>query len=229
VTAPFAGYVSDAAARAGAIVKRDQVLATLDDRELRLTRLKWLSQQEQLTRQYHQAMAVRNAASVVILAAQIDQARAEVALLDYQLGHTRLIAPFDGMIVTGDLSQSLAAPVERGQVLFEVAPLDAYRVILQVDERDITYLRGQQRGTLLLAGSPGDHLPLVVEKITPVSTAREGRNYFRVEAKLDRPLDRLRPGMEGVGKVEIERRLLIWIWTRQVVDWLRLKLWTWLP
>src|SRR3990170_273161 len=229
VSAPFVGYVAEAPARAGDVVKRGQLLATLDDRELRLSRLKWLSQQEQLTRQYHQAMAVRNAPAVGILAAQIDQAKAEVALLDYNLAHTRLTAPFDGMVVAGDLSQALAAPVERGQALFEIAPLDAYRVVLQVSVRDVAYVRPAQRGTLVLTGTPGEPLPFVVETITPVSTAREGHNYFRVEARLDRRLERLRPGMEGVGKIEIDRRLYVWIWTRQVVDWIRLELWKWLP
>ena len=67
------------------------------------------------------------------------------------------------------------------------------------------------------------------KKITPVSTAREGRNYFRVEATLERTPANLRPGMEGVGKIEIGRRRLIWIWTRQAVNWVRLQIWTWLP
>src|SRR5437899_672332 len=169
-------------------------MATLDDRELRLNRLKWLSQQEQLVRQYHQAMANRNWAAVVILTAQIDQAKSEVSLIDYQLAHTRLTAPFPGIVVTGDLSQSLAAPVERGQVLFELAPLDSYRVVLQMDERDIAYVRVGEHGSLVLTGMPSEFLPFVVDKITPVSTAREGHNYFRVEAKLDQHLERLRPG-----------------------------------
>jgi hypothetical protein len=39
----------------------------------------------------------------------------------------------------------------------------------------------------------------------------------------------LQPGMEGVAKVDIDRRRLIWIWTHEIVDWLRLKLWAWLP
>ena len=131
--------------------------------------------------------------------------------------------------MTGDLSQSLAAPVERGQVLFELAPLDAYRVVLQVNERDVTYVKVGQGGRLLLTGSPSEPMAFVVEKVTPVSTAKEGHNFFRVEAKLDRQIERLRPGMEGVGKVEIDRRLYAWIWTRQVIDWLRLQLWKWLP
>ena len=59
-----------------------------------------------------------------------------------------MTAPFDGIIVSGDLSQSLGSPVERGQVLFEVAPLDGYRIVLRVDERDIPYVALGQRGEL---------------------------------------------------------------------------------
>ena len=57
----------------------------------------------------------------------------------------------------------------------------------------------------------------------------DGRNYFRVEALIERPTERLRPGMEGVGKVSVGERRLVWIWTRSFIDWLRLSLWTWLP
>jgi len=227
--APFAGYVKEAPARAGDLVRQNQLLAVLDDREIRLERLKWLSQAEQLGRQRDQAMAKRDAAAVQIFGAQVDQARAQVALLDDQLSRTRLLAPFDGTVVIGDLSQSIGAPVERGQVLFEVAPLADYRVVLQVDERDVTDIVLGQRGELLLTAWPADAVPFTVETITPVSTAREGHNYFRVEARLDRTPDRLRPGMEGVGKIAVGRRLLAWIWTRQAIDWARLKVWAWSP
>jgi hypothetical protein len=50
-----------------------------------------------------------------------------------------------------------------------------------------------------------------------------------VEAELERKSDRLRPGMEGVGKVYIGQRKLIWIWTHEIVNWIRLKLWSWMP
>jgi len=141
----------------------------------------------------------------------------------------RVVAGFDGVVVTGDLSQAIGSPVERGQVLFEIAPLAAYRVVLQVDERDVSDVKVGQAGQLLLAAAPSEPLVFSVEKITPVSTAREGRNYFRVEAKLQGGAERLRPGMEGVAKVEIGRRHLVAIWLRPVIDWARLAAWTWLP
>ena len=63
-----------------------------------------------------------------------------------------------------------------------------------------------------------------------MNTAREGRNFFRVEAQLDAAAGpRLRPGMEGVAKVQVEERRLISIWTRELGHWIRVKLWAWTP
>ena len=205
------------------------MLCTLDDRDLRLERLKWRSQREQYAKQYQQALAQRNAALAQIITAQIAQAEAELALVEEHLERSQLRAPFDSLVVSGDLSQSIGAPVERGKVLFEVAPLEAYRVILEVDERDIAEVADGQEGHLVLSAFPNAPLPFTVTTVTPVSTARAGRNYFRVEARLTHTSARLRPGMEGIGKIAIDRRLLLWIWTHQAVDWLRLQLWSWLP
>jgi RND family efflux transporter MFP subunit len=227
--APFNGYIREAPIRAGDLVRSGDVLCTLDDRELRLERVKSLSKLEEHRKEYHKAMAEREAAKVEILTAQMNQAQSEIALLDDQLEHTRVLAPFDGIVVSGDLSQSLGSPVEKGKVLFEIAPLDGYRVVLEVDERDIPDVQVGQHGHLLLSAFPSEPVEVTVTNVTPVSTAKDGRNFFRVEAALDQPHDRLRPAMEGAGKIEIDRRLLVWIWTHQVVDWIRLTLWTWLP
>ncbi len=227
--APFDGYIASAQVKAGDVVRQGEVLAALEDRELKLERLRWVSQLEQVEKEHRQALADRDAAQVEITSAQIAQAKAQLALAEDRLSRTQIVAPFDGLVVSGDLSQSLGAPVEQGQTLFEVAPLDSYRIVLQVDERDITYVAVGQRGRLLLSAMPNDPLSLEITKVTPVSTAEEGRNYFRAEARLIDTHERLRPGMEGVGKIEIESRLLVWTLTRTAVDWLRLELWRWMP
>ena len=227
--APFNGYIREAPVRAGDLVQAGQILCTLDDRELKLERLKSLSKYEEYKKEYHKAMAEREAAKVEILTAQMHQVQAEIALLDDQLTHTKVLAPFDGIVVTGDLSQQLGAPIEKGKVLYEIAPLDSYRLVIEVDERDIADVRVGQRGSLMLSAFPSEVIGVTVEKITPVSTAKEGRNFFRIEAQFDQAHDRLRPGMEGAGKIEIDRRPLIWIWTHQIVDWIRLAAWSWLP
>lgn len=227
--APFQGFLQTAPVRAGDVVQEGQVLATLQDHDLRLERLKQLSHREELTNQYRKALADRDPPKVEIAAAQLRQVNAELELATDKLARTKVVAPFDGVVVTGDWSQHLGSPIEEGKVLFEVAPLDTYRIVLQVDERDIAPLAVGQRGHLMLSAIPDETLAFTVEKITPVSTPKDGRNFFRVEAGLATTSPHLRPAMEGVGKIEIERRRLIWIWTREAFDWVRLKLWAWLP
>lgn len=229
VATAFDGYLRTAPLRAGDIVRKGDELATMDDREYQLERARWQSQQDQSQRQYQEALGNGNPSQAQIFSAQLSQAKAQVALLDEQIARTKIKSPFDGVIVSGDHSQSLGTPVQRGQVLFQIAPLDSYRVVLQVDERDIADVTTEQRGQLVLSGSPNDPLPFKVHRITPVSTATEGRNFFRVEAQLDQAPERLKPGMEGVGKIEVDNRLVVWIWTHEAIDWLRLKIWNWLP
>jgi len=229
VAAPFNGYVSEVAVRPGDKVHAGETIARLDDRDLRLERLKALALRDERSNQVRESMANHDRAQSRIASAQLAQTQAQLSLLDEQLSRTLLTAPFDGVIVRGDLSHSLGEAVERGQVLFEVAPLESYRVVLQVDERDIAAVRAGQRGELTLAANPGERLPFTVVAVTPVNSAREGRNVFRVEARLDALPERLRPGMEGVAKIEIGRERLAWIWTRDLANWARLALWSALP
>jgi RND family efflux transporter MFP subunit len=229
LVAAVPGYLSEANARAGDLVQAGDVLARLDDRDLRLEKRKWASRKAQLELEQREALAAQNRTQVSILRAQIDQADAELGLAEESLARTNVVAPFDGIVVEGDLDRSLGSPVEQGDVLFELAPLDGYRIIVEVDGRDIADVKPAQRGRLTLEALPDQPMSLVVERVTPISTAEDGRNYFRVEAALEEPVATLRPGMEGIAKIDAGQRRLLWIWTHELIDWLRLSTWTWLP
>lgn len=227
VVAPRDGFVDSARVAAGDVVTNGQLLATLDVRDLQLERLKLASQGDQLEKKHRELLAGRNRAETAVLSAQL--AQAQIALVDERLDRSHLVAPFAGVIIKGDLRHSLAAPVERGEALFEIAPLDSYRVIVQVDERDIAEVSAGLRGRLVLTATVREQLPFTIGKVTPVATAAEGRNSFKVEAKLDAATAALRPGMRGIAKIEIAPRARVWIATHTFTDWLRLRLWPWLP
>jgi hypothetical protein len=50
-----------------------------------------------------------------------------------------------------------------------------------------------------------------------------------VEARLLEGFERLRPGMEGVGKITVGSRRLAWIWSRGLLARLRLLAWSFMP
>ena len=227
VASPVSGYVLEASARAGDIIAAGDLLAQLDDRDLELERVRLSSEKNRLAREYRAAIADHDSPKVAIVKAQIDRATAELQLTEQRLERVRIVAPMDGVIVKGDLSQELGAPVEKGQRLFEIAPLAEYRVMLEVDEREVGALRPGQSGQLALVGLPGKTLPLTVDRITPISTQADGSNFFLVEARLEETPELLRPGMDGVAKVAIGDRRLAWIWAHELTDWLGLLAWRW--
>jgi RND family efflux transporter MFP subunit len=229
VVVPFDGFIAEALVRAGDTVGAGEPLARLDERDLILEQQRWRAERDQLQRKYQVAMAEASLSDMGVIAAQISQSEAQLALADEKLARTTLFAPFDGIVVSGDLSQKLGIPVEKGELLFEVAPLTGYRVVLQVDDRDIARLAHEQTGELVLSSQPERAFPFSVSAITPVATQVDGRNVFRVEAMLEADGSRLRPGMEGIGKIVVDRRSLLWIWTHRFVDWLRLATWNWMP
>lgn len=227
VAAPVDGYIATVEVRPGDEVSAGQVIGSLDDSDLVLERLKWSTLRQQMVSESREAMAQRNRAQVNIINAKIKQADAEIKLIEEKLTRTQLRAPFDGVVIEGDLSQSLGTPVDRGDALFKIAPLDAYRIVLQVDEHDIGPIEAGQFGRLVLTSMPSEPVMMRVDKITPVSTAQDGRNFFRVEASLIERDLRLQPGMEGVGKIAVGDANLFWIWTRELANWLRVSTWTW--
>ena len=229
IVAPFDGYVREAPVRAGDVVEEGALLAAMDDRDLVIERLKWSTEESNKEHEFERALSDRNLAEANVIRTQIEGARAQIRLIDELLARSRLVAPFDGVVVSGDLSQAIGAAAGRGDTFFQLAPLDEYRVVLSVDETRVADVSEGARGELLLAALPDEPLDFVVEKITPVATVEDGSNVFRVEASLDAGSPRLRPGMDGVAKVDVGRARTLWIWLRPAVDWVRMSFWRWLP
>jgi len=108
------GYLSEAYVRAGDLVKEGSLMARLDDRDLQIEHRNWSGKLIQLEREYRDALARHDRSRSSVLDAQLAQARAERDLTEAKLARTQLVAPFDGIVMEGDWSQNIGAPVERG-------------------------------------------------------------------------------------------------------------------
>ncbi|MCG7873124.1 MAG: efflux RND transporter periplasmic adaptor subunit [Candidatus Thiodiazotropha lotti] len=227
ITSPFDGYLQNVAVKAGDIVNQGTLLCQLEDRDLKLEQAKWRTELAKLEREQREALATHERSKVTLLQAQGEQLRAELELVELKLERSQIKAPLSGIIVSGDLSQSLGIPLKRGEELFKIAPLDSYRVMLQVDERAIADVQVGQTGHLRLAGYPHLDHSLKVKRILPLTTAFEGSYRFSIEAELLERDEYLRPGLQGVAKIDAGKRSLLWLATHRIVDWLQLQLWRW--
>lgn len=224
VTAPFEGFIAEARVRPGDRVRQGQVLLRLDDRDLRVEQAKLRGERDQSAAKLRQAMADRDAANVALASAELQGAEGQLALVETKLARTQLVAPIDGLVVTGDWVQQLGSPVELGKELFEIAS-EGYRVVLHVPERDIARVHTGQRGVLRLAGQPHEGHDFELSRVTATASVQDGANGFRAEAAWVGEVPPLSPGMQGVSKVVVGTSNLLTIWTRESLDWLRLKVW----
>jgi biotin carboxyl carrier protein len=229
VAAPISGYLLASAVRAGDTIGQGEVMASLDDSELKLELARLNGRLQKSRREYREAQSARDLVGVRVIKEQISQIDAEIELIEQQMKSIHLTAPFDGVVIDGDLSQQLGSPVERGDALFKIAPLEGYRIILKVDESKISYVREGQVGSLTLSSLSQLSFPIRVERITSIARAEDGANMFRVEASLPGVPDMLRPGMQGIGKINAGSERMLWIWTHEIIDWLRLWAWSWWP
>jgi len=225
IVAPYDGYLQSATLRAGDTLKKGELLAELDTRQSRLQLMSWVSQEATSRRKYEDALAKNERTQVQINDAQSKRAQAEIELLEFQISQAVMQAPFDALIVSGDLSQRIGALVRQGDVLFELSPSNRFRLAMYVDEFRINDIRQLQTGWLVLAALPDQKFAFKVTRINPMTEALEGSTVYRVEAEFNNKSEMLRVGLEGVAQVYVDERLLITIWTRSMIDWMKLQFW----
>lgn len=226
IPAPFDGYLDAVEVDPDDVVESGAVLARLDTAELRAERARLLA--ERVASEKEAKMASRDGKQVErqIAEARVANVQAQIEFIDWQIDHAVIRSPIAGTVVVGDLKQKLGAPVAKGDVMFEVAPLDTLRAELLVDDHKIGDVSGVgARGKLASAAYPGRKTAFEVEQVYPIAEVVDGRNVFRVRAMLVEPQPWAKPGIEGVAKIDAREAPIGWVWTRDAVNWIRMKLW----
>lgn len=226
VTAPFNSFLDEVKVEPGSIVKKGDVLATLDVRELVAEEGGALADREAYLREERKAKAAEKLADMGIASAKAEQARARLEIVQLRRGQSAIVAPFDGVVIEGDLKKRIGAPVRLGDVLFRIARTDQFYVECQVNESDVRELRAGGSGEIAFASQPKLTFPIQVRQIDPVAESKQGGNVILARCSLAVPAaDWWRPGMTGVARLDVGKRRPGWILTRRTADYLRLHLW----
>ncbi|MBX3682132.1 MAG: HlyD family efflux transporter periplasmic adaptor subunit [Thauera sp.] len=227
LVAPNDGFLQRARVRPGDRVLAGQVLVELADQELKVEQSRWRSELAQYENAYMAALARSDRGEMMVQLAKAQEADAKVKLTEHALGRVRVEAPFDGVVIAGDLTRSLGAPVKRGEILMTLAPAEQYRVVAQISERDVGQVEAGQRGALALSALPWDALPVRVERVAPMASVVDGENVFDVELSLEKSAHGLRPGLQGVAKLRVGSKSLVARWGGPLLDWIRFQWWRW--
>ncbi|MCU0793040.1 MAG: efflux RND transporter periplasmic adaptor subunit [Opitutaceae bacterium] len=224
--APFEGYLGTVNVRPGDLVRAGDLLLTLDQSDLLVERAAALAERQRFMSEAERFEADQKLADLSAARAALAQAQARVELVEYRIARSEMRAPFDGVVVDGDLRERIGAPVRPGDVLMKVSRLEGLYVEMRVPERDIDLIADSKTAEIAFAARPEDTFAVDIERIEPAAQVEREGNVFVVRGALaGERAEWLRPGMSGIAKVESESRTLAWIATHRLVDFLRLKLW----
>lgn len=213
----------------GQTVQKGQLLALLDHAELEdeleglgFKRRTYLNQADTSLSQGKTAewkSALDEAAKVA----------AEIELIKKKITDSQIRSPIDGTVIRAVEEDQLTKTFKPGEVLFEVAPLENLRAELSLPEDLRHELRVGQKGEIQFTGRPDEQVPVTVERISPMAQGDEKENVYKVRVSLPDDFREghrwVDPGMEGLGRIELGERRYVYIWTRPVVNWVRMKLW----
>jgi multidrug efflux pump subunit AcrA (membrane-fusion protein) len=222
---PFNGQIEDVYVVPGNLVKKDQILLTMQTFDLQLQKNGSDSDARKAEEQYRKDSSDGKEAEADIDRQAVDQANFKAQFIQDQIDRGSVKAPFDGMVLSGDFVDQRNAVKKEGDELFVVAAGNGLRAELSVDERDIQDLHVGQHGRLATSALPAETFPFTIDRIVPLPETKESNNTFTVYAHLDEVSPSWKPGMAGEVRVDIERRSLIWIWTHKFVDYVKFKLW----
>ena len=228
--APFDGFLESRTAQIGDAVGAGDALATLDSSALLLERAEAAASLGGFLGEADRARGAGKAADALIAEARARELQATVDLLDWRIGRAVIRAPIDGVVVQGDLDAIIGAPVRAGDTLFVVAPIGALRAEIAVDASRIADVVVGATGELATTADPSERVAFTVLRIDPIAVEGEqgkggGGGGFRVIGEIAGAPGWLRPGMEGVAKIDAGTQRYARLWSRRLVDWVRMKLW----
>ncbi|HEY1172065.1 MAG TPA: HlyD family efflux transporter periplasmic adaptor subunit [Verrucomicrobiae bacterium] len=226
VAAPFNGYLEDVLVRPGDTVKAGQVILRLNRDDLLLEEASAAAEMSRYHRESEKARAGGQLAEMRVALSQYEEAKARLSLVKYRLARSEIKAPFDAVVVEGDLRNRLGAPVELGEAMFRLARTDKLYVEAEVNERDVHEILNKETGEIAFVSQPHKRFPIKVERLEPAATPKDGKNVFLVRCQFEgAPEEWWRPGMSGVCKLNVGNRSLMWIITHRTVDFLRMWFW----
>ncbi len=241
VAAPFDGAIMTVSAEVGDKVEENAVLATMRtnelDNKLKEAQVEFYKYDQTANAKKAGAASARGADRDKLLSeadqdrASADGAAARVRLLEDQIAQAHLKAPIQGIVASGIRKENLNMPVKTGDPLFEICCDNNLRAEISVPEDQVGDVKVGQKGELATADHPERRVKFVVERINPVAEMVNQKNVFKVRVALqDVDIKAthawLKPGREGIAKITIDSsRSYGWLWTYQLVNWVRMKLW----
>ena len=212
LVSPEQGIIRDVLVKPGQVVRSQQLVAQMEDSHL-------IAQRDELM--FHRNMLLEqiqsnhgDAENPTILDLEIQKLEEKIARLSQKIFDCRIYSPIDGIVIEGDYHDSTNVPVQLGESLLVVAPMDELIVRLDVPQQHYQYVGTAQDVSITLESQGNKPLTGKIESLQPNVKRVNGKNMFVANVHVENP-GPLRPGMTGVAHIKEQNRAIGWILVRR--------------
>lgn len=224
--APYDGMLEDTFVQPGDTVRKGDLLARMEGRELSLELAALTADSERAQKQRDVHMATLAVADALMSELETEKLTTRRQLIRNRLDHLELRSPVDGVVLQGSLERRQHYPVGIGEVLYEIAPLNRIRLETAVAAEERSHIEVGMPVDIRLDGAAGGAtVQGKISRIHPRSETRNDHNVFVAEVIVDNPDDTLKPGMEGSARITGHRHTLGWIFGHRFFERLMTKVW----
>jgi multidrug resistance efflux pump len=163
---------------------------------------------------------------------QIESARAEIErlevthdFLEEQVARTDIVSPITGVVSTHHLRDRVGEYLEVGDELCRIVNPRTMLLEIPVSEKDVAHVDVGQRVKFRARSIPELAFHGRVTEIAPEASRNDDHTVFVVTSEVDNPDAILRPGMTGNAKIYCGRRRIVYLWTRQIIKFIRVEFW----
>lgn len=221
------GVVRQVYVHEGDHVQRGQVLADLEDWDYRAALAGAQAKYQTATMEMNRALAANDGAQAGIQGVQARYWASEVERARERLERTHLRSLLDGWVTTPHVEDLTGRHLAPGDTFAEVADSSESRVDVAIDESEISLLRPGAAAAIKVESFPTQTFRGHVAVVSPKSEADGEGRFFYARVDVPNPDGRLRPGMQGRGKISVGWHPIGMVFFRSPFMWLYSKLWWW--
>lgn len=208
--APYDGLLETTFAEPGMIVKKGDLLAKMDGRAISYEIAGVTADRQRAARKHDQLLANQLVSEAIGSGLERDALQNKLELLQYKRSNLEIVSPVDGIVLSGSVDKRENYPVQLGDTLYEIAPLETLKVELSIPSDEVMHVAEGQNVRLRFDGFGTTRHAATIHRVRPSSTLRDDQNVFIAEVVMENDDFEIRPGMNGNAKVYGRWRTLGW-------------------
>jgi putative peptide zinc metalloprotease protein len=170
-----------------------------------------------------------NPFQIKTLKTELEKLQRQASYHREKLRRTNLVTPIGGRIVTTDLQYQRSSYLEAGKKFADIEDTDTVIVRAAIPESDLFEISDKALLTLKLYAYPNRKFEGIVDEIEVIANTADYGRVVYVRGHISNPDGAIKTGLTGYAKIQGNETIVLFAFTRALIRFVTIEIWSWLP